>query len=308
MGSARAAGDDTTPRKGGRGDRSSVGRLAIANPAKGEKPRERGAGPQEDGLPAGAEDAVAAAGQEALAHRLIIFCAASEYRSPCTLTCDAGAPATDAGMSTTADGCSDVPASEVRGADGEAAAPSPDTGAAAAIGALGPRDAEPALLTLVTSAAPTSLICAAGALANLGSTAAVPCLAALALEPRPHAVFMPPRPGGHGSSRDLAPLEAGDDPGSGPMTVDRHQVEAFLYLEARRMDENAYDDWLALWADEALYWVPANRDDIDPTREVSIVYADRPRLEDRIARLKSGAAYAQDPPSRLRRCFTSPLW
>jgi len=89
------------------------------------------------------------------------------------------------------------------------------------------------------------------------------------------------------------------------MTVDRQQVETFLYLEARRMDEHAYDDWLALWADDALYWVPANRDDIDPEREVSIVYADRPRLEDRIARLKSGAAYAQDPPSRMRRIVSN---
>ena len=89
------------------------------------------------------------------------------------------------------------------------------------------------------------------------------------------------------------------------MTVDRQQVETFLYLEARHMDEHAYDDWLALWADDALYWVPANRDDIDPEREVSIVYADRPRLEDRIARLKSGAAYAQDPPSRMRRIVSN---
>jgi benzoate/toluate 1,2-dioxygenase beta subunit len=89
------------------------------------------------------------------------------------------------------------------------------------------------------------------------------------------------------------------------MSVVRQQVEAFLYREARLMDEHAYDDWLALWSDDALYWVPANRDDSDPRREISIVYADHKRLEDRIARLKSGAAYAQDPPSRMRRLVSN---
>ena len=30
------------------------------------------------------------------------------------------------------------------------------------------------------------------------------------------------------------------------MTIDRQQIENFLYREARLMDENAYDDWLEL--------------------------------------------------------------
>src|SRR5215471_18146290 len=89
------------------------------------------------------------------------------------------------------------------------------------------------------------------------------------------------------------------------MPVDRHKVESFLYREARLMDEHAYDEWLALWTDDALYWVPCNEDDIDPERHVSIVYENRARLEDRIARLKSGAAYAQDPKSRLSRVVSN---
>ena len=89
------------------------------------------------------------------------------------------------------------------------------------------------------------------------------------------------------------------------MPLDRHQIENFLYREARLMDENAYDDWFALWTDDALYWIPANADDIDPQRHVSIVYEDKARLEDRIERLKSGAAYAQDPKSRMRRVISN---
>jgi len=89
------------------------------------------------------------------------------------------------------------------------------------------------------------------------------------------------------------------------MQVDRRKVEDFLYREARLMDAHAYDDWLALWTDDALYWVPSNDDDIDPERHVSIVYENRAGLEDRIARLKSGAAYAQDPKSRLSRVVSN---
>ncbi len=89
------------------------------------------------------------------------------------------------------------------------------------------------------------------------------------------------------------------------MAVDRHRVEGFLYREARLMDEHAYDEWLSLWAEDALYWIPCNRDEGDPTREVSIIYDDRRRLEDRIWRLKSSAAYAQEPKSRLRRVVSN---
>lgn len=89
------------------------------------------------------------------------------------------------------------------------------------------------------------------------------------------------------------------------MATDRHRVEAFLYREARLMDEHVYDEWLALWTEDALYWVPSNDDDIDPERHVSIVYEDKARLEDRIRRLKSGAAYAQDPKSRLSRVISN---
>jgi benzoate/toluate 1,2-dioxygenase subunit beta len=85
------------------------------------------------------------------------------------------------------------------------------------------------------------------------------------------------------------------------MSLDRDRVESFLYREARLMDQHAYDEWFALWTDDALYWIPCNDDDMDPERHVSIVYENKNGLEDRITRLKSGAAYAQDPKSRLSR-------
>jgi benzoate/toluate 1,2-dioxygenase beta subunit len=89
------------------------------------------------------------------------------------------------------------------------------------------------------------------------------------------------------------------------MAVDRQQVEQFIYHEADLMDEHRYDEWLALWTDDALYWVPSGGDDIDPRREISLIYDDRVRLQVRITRLKSGFAHAQEPKSRMRRVVSN---
>ena len=89
------------------------------------------------------------------------------------------------------------------------------------------------------------------------------------------------------------------------MAVDYRRVENFLYREARLMDENAYAEWLTLWADDALYWVPATDDDIDPATQVSTIYDNRARLEARIRRLSSGNAFSQDPKSRMRRVISN---
>jgi len=89
------------------------------------------------------------------------------------------------------------------------------------------------------------------------------------------------------------------------MAADHRAVERFLYREARLMDENAYAEWLALWADDALYWIPCGPGEVDPVRQVSTIYDDRKRLEARVRRLLSGNAHAQAPPSRLRRVVSN---
>lgn len=83
------------------------------------------------------------------------------------------------------------------------------------------------------------------------------------------------------------------------------EIEAFLYKEARLADENRYDEWAALWTEDAIYWVPSNLNDYDPSEHISIIYDDRERLQDRVDRLKSGAAWAQEPRSRIRRVVSN---
>ena len=56
------------------------------------------------------------------------------------------------------------------------------------------------------------------------------------------------------------------------------EVAQFLFREARFADESRYDDWEALWTDDALYWVPAGGADIDPVSHVSVIYDNRNRI------------------------------
>jgi benzoate/toluate 1,2-dioxygenase subunit beta len=81
----------------------------------------------------------------------------------------------------------------------------------------------------------------------------------------------------------------------------RERVSAFLAYEADLADRHRYREWLALWATDAIYWVPANEDDYDVRRHVSIIYDDHERLTERCLRLSADGVHSQDPPSRLCR-------
>jgi len=99
----------------------------------------------------------------------------------------------------------------------------------------------------------------------------------------------------------LQPKAGGSKGGAEPMVLDRTKVEGFLHREARLMDEHRYDDWLALWMlDDATYWIPANSDDIDPARNVSIIYDRRGQLLNRIRRLKE-TSWLKERAPRLKR-------
>ncbi|HSR55261.1 MAG TPA: aromatic-ring-hydroxylating dioxygenase subunit beta [Alphaproteobacteria bacterium] len=85
----------------------------------------------------------------------------------------------------------------------------------------------------------------------------------------------------------------------------REACRAFLEREARLLDRHLYDDWLSLFTPECLYWVPATPEGGDPRKEVAVCLDDRRRLEDRIFRLTTGAAWSQVPVSRTVRMVSN---
>src|SRR5437667_53094 len=87
--------------------------------------------------------------------------------------------------------------------------------------------------------------------------------------------------------------------------AERDRFRALLEREARLLDELRFDEWLALYATECIYWVPATPERGDPRREVAISFDDRRRMEDRIFRLRTGYAWSQAPKSRTMRMVSN---
>ncbi len=87
--------------------------------------------------------------------------------------------------------------------------------------------------------------------------------------------------------------------------LSRLNAEDLLYTEARLLDERRYAEWLTMLTADASYWIPQNGEGGDPAREISIVYDNIARLRDRVARLGTGMAHAQSPPSKTRRLISN---
>src|SRR5215831_7238337 len=78
-----------------------------------------------------------------------------------------------------------------------------------------------------------------------------------------------------------------------------------LYQEAAYLDERRWAEWLALYTEDAEFWLPAwdedGRPTSDPQSQMSLIYySSRAGLEDRVWRIQSGLSPASSP--LLRTC------
>ena len=74
--------------------------------------------------------------------------------------------------------------------------------------------------------------------------------------------------------------------------------EQFLYLEARLLDTQRFEDWLELFTEDATYWVPLEQGQKDPLETSSIIHDDRTLLELRVKQLRHPRAHARLPLAR----------
>ncbi len=85
---------------------------------------------------------------------------------------------------------------------------------------------------------------------------------------------------------------------------------AVVAREALLLDAQRWDDWLALYADDAQFWLPAWTDEHrlseSPHRELSLIYCtSRAALEDRVWRVRSGLSVASRPLPRTTHCVSN---
>lgn len=87
------------------------------------------------------------------------------------------------------------------------------------------------------------------------------------------------------------------------MSARYEAICAFLYREARYLDDRNWEAWLELYAPEATYWMPSWDDDDqltdDPQSQISLIYyPNRNGLEDRVFRIKTERSSASMPEPR----------
>ena len=81
----------------------------------------------------------------------------------------------------------------------------------------------------------------------------------------------------------------------------------FVLHEARLLDSQRYDEWLALFAAEGRYWVPLlGVAQVDTTSCNSIALEDSLLLALRVARLKDPRAHSQHPRSSCQHVLQQP--
>jgi 3-phenylpropionate/cinnamic acid dioxygenase small subunit len=85
------------------------------------------------------------------------------------------------------------------------------------------------------------------------------------------------------------------------------RANRLLALEAFLLDSRRYEEWIELFEDDGLYWIPLDRSSTDGGESLNIAFEGPPRLRQRVARLRSGIAHAQEPPSSTVHSYSSVL-
>jgi 3-phenylpropionate/cinnamic acid dioxygenase small subunit len=86
------------------------------------------------------------------------------------------------------------------------------------------------------------------------------------------------------------------------------ELTQFYIREAWLLDERKFQEWLGLFTEDVLYFMPRRKNvprreshrEVTPLGDLALIEDDKRYLEMRVARLETGMAWAEDPPSRTR--------
>ena len=88
--------------------------------------------------------------------------------------------------------------------------------------------------------------------------------------------------------------------------IARQDLVDFVVNEAHLLDTRRYEEWNALFTDDAFYWIPLVPDQEDGLNHTSHLYEDKLLRDLRIERLKSPRAFSQQPQSRCHHLLQVP--
>lgn len=96
-------------------------------------------------------------------------------------------------------------------------------------------------------------------------------------------------------------------------------VQQFLFREARLLDDRDWAGWLSLWTEDATYRIPTRHtplrssltgrrsieDELAGETDLWWIDESAGQIALRVAKMATGKAWAEDPPSRTRRMITN---
>ena len=91
------------------------------------------------------------------------------------------------------------------------------------------------------------------------------------------------------------------------MSVTRDDLIDFIYDEVRMLDEGRYSEWLDLWLEDGVYWMPLDYKQTDPDLVTSLLYEDNFMLRLRVERLNGERTFSQKPKSRCHHVIQRPF-
>jgi len=91
-----------------------------------------------------------------------------------------------------------------------------------------------------------------------------------------------------------------------PNLYSEQQLQDFVYAEIRMLDEQRFEDWLALFSEDGYYWMPLAHNQTDPRLQGSLMYEDKLLLQVRIERLSGQRTFSQEPRSRCHHLLARP--
>ena len=97
------------------------------------------------------------------------------------------------------------------------------------------------------------------------------------------------------SAAKPAPLKRAAAKANGAAHDTLREVEQFLYRQAELLDEKRWDDFIGLFADDGMYWMPAAPEQTTGEGVPSIFYEDRNLMTVRMKRVTHPHAWSQSP-------------
>jgi 3-phenylpropionate/cinnamic acid dioxygenase small subunit len=80
----------------------------------------------------------------------------------------------------------------------------------------------------------------------------------------------------------------------------------FVIREARLIDQHRFDEWLELFAEDGIYWMPLEWGQTDTRLTASLMHEDKLLLTVRVERLKGNRTFSQKPKSRCHHVLQTP--